>query len=194
MPETTAHTTYSINELAAAIGKSASQVKAYKKLVLEAFQKDVSRVQASNGSLTEYGLQQLRMAAKFYAKSNNEGYIKAVFQASPDLEYCLATDQVAGAPKPQPTSVYSSGSLVRIKETNQPSQMVSFDQTSAAGTISALQQQGMASAQQLGNVFSAYAQTRIQQAFHEIDATVEAVKVNALTDMGLVSKEATEEQ
>lgn len=72
--------------------------------------------------------------------------------------------------------------------------MVSFDQTSAAGTISALQQQGMASAQQLGNVFSAYAQTRIQQAFHEIDATVEAVKVNALTDMGLVSKEATEEQ
>jgi hypothetical protein len=192
MTNTATDQLYSIASAAAAIGKSTSQVKAYKKLVLEAFQKDTSKVQAANGSLTGYGLQQLKMAGKFYSKSNHDGYIKAVFQANPDLEYCLDTDQTAGTPTPQPTSVYSSGSLVKVKQTNQASQIVSFDQSAAAGAISEIKQQGMASAQQLGNVFSAYAQTRVQQAFHEIDATVEAYKANALIDMGLVSKEVTE--
>lgn len=184
--------TYSISQAATAIGKSESQVKAYKKLVLRAYQKDLSQVQASNGSLTEVGLQQLKMAAKFYSKSNSEGYIKAVFQAHPSLEYCLDTDQASGSPTPQPASVYSSGSLVKVKETNQANQLATFDKSAAAGTISTIKQQGMASAQQLGDVFSAYAQTRVQQAFHEIDATVEAYKTNALIDMGLVSREATE--
>ena len=52
----------------------------------------------------------------------------------------------------------------------------------------------MAAAGQLGDVFSAYAQTRVQQAFHEIDATVEAYKANALIDMGLTSQEVTEQE
>lgn len=192
MTETAVHKTYSISQASAAIGKSESQVKAYKKLVLEAFQKDVSQVQAPNGSLTEQGLQQLKLAAKFYSKSNSEGYIKAVFQANPNLEYCLATDQIEGSPTPQPASVYSSGAMVPVRQTNQVNQLVSFDKSTAAANIGAIQRQGMASAQQLGDVFSAYAQTRVQQAFHEIDATVEAYKANALIDMGLVSKEVTE--
>ncbi|MEL6879065.1 MAG: hypothetical protein AAGL17_18870 [Cyanobacteria bacterium J06576_12] len=184
---------YSISSAAAAIGKSESQVKAYKKLVLSTFKKDLEKVQASNGSLTEYGLQQLKMAGRFYAKSNHEGYKKAVFQANPDLEYCLADDQIAGSPKPESASVYSSGSLVQVKQTNQANQLVTFDKSSAAGAISEIKQQGMASAQQLGNVFSSYAQTRVQQAFHEIDATVEAYKANALIDMGLTSTEVTQQ-
>lgn len=192
MTETTVDKTYSIKQASAAIGKSESQVKAYKKLVLEAFQKDVLQVQESNGSLTEQGLQQLKLAARFYSKSNSEGYIKAVFQANPNLEYCLASDQVEGSPTPQPASVYSSGAMVPVRQTNQASQLVRFDKSTAAANIGAIQRQGMASAQQLGDVFSAYAQTRVQQAFHEIDATVEAYKANALTDMGLVSKEVTE--
>lgn len=192
MTQATADKTYSISQASAAIGKSESQVKAYKKLVLEAFQKDVSQVQAPNGSLTEQGLQQLKLASKFYSKSNSEGYIKAVFQANPNLEYCLDSAQDAGSPTPQTASVYSSGAMVPVKQTNQASQLSTFDQSAAAGTISTIKQQGMASAQQLGNVFSAYAQTRVQQAFHEIDATVEAYKANALIDMGLVSKEVTE--
>ena len=192
MTETATDKLYSIKQAAAAIDKSESQVKAYKKLVLEAFQKDVERVQAGNGSLTEYGLQQLKMAAKFYSKSNHDGYKKAVFQANPDLEYCLDTDQQSGSPSPQPATVYSSGAMVPVKQTNQATQLATFDTSAAAGTISTIKQQGMASAQQLGNVFSAYAQTRVQQAFHEIDATVEAYKANALIDMGLVSKEVSE--
>ena len=190
MTEVLPDKTYSNSEASTALSKSVSQVKAYKRLVLEAFQKDTAMVQAPNGSLTERGLQQLKMAAKFYSKSNAQGYIKAIFQAHPNLEYCLDTDQLTGSPTPQPASVYSSGAMVPVKETNQATQLVTFDQSSAAGTISAIKQQGMASAQQLGDVFSAYAQTRVQQAFHEIDATVEAFKTNALTDMGLVSKEA----
>ena len=192
MTETLIDNTYSIADAATAIGKSASQVKTYKKLVLEAFQKDVSMVQATNGSLTEQGLQQLRLAAKFYSKSNSEGYKKAVFQAYPKLEYCLDSDQASGGPTPQPASVYSSGAMVPVKQTNQAPQLTTFDRTAAAGTISTIRQQGMAQAQKLGDVFSAYAQTRVQQAFHEIDATVEAYKTNALIDMGLVSEEVTE--
>ena len=192
MAETATDKLYSIKQAAAAIDKSESQVKAYKKLVLEAFQKDVKRVQAGNGSLTEYGLQQLKMAAKFYSKSNHDGYKKAVFQANPDLEYCLDTDQQSGSPSPQPATVYSSGAMVPVKQTNQATQLATFDTSAAAGTISTIKQQGMASAQQLGGVFSAYAQTRVRQAFHEIDATVEAYKANALIDMGLVSKEVSE--
>ena len=193
MTETTTEKTYSNSQAATALSKSVSQVKAYKRLVLEAFQQDISMVQAPNGSLTEQGLSQLRMAAKFYAKSDHEGCKKAVFQAYPKLEYCLDTDQASGSPMPQPASVYSSGAMVPVKQTNQATQIVSFDRTAAAGTISEIRQQGMAQAQQLGNVFSAYAQTRVQQAFHEIDATVEAYKTNALIDMGLVTQEATEQ-
>lgn len=193
MTETTTDKTYSIADAATAIGKSTSQVKAYKKLVLEAFQKDPSRVQAANGSLTEQGLQQLRFAAKFYAKSDHDGYKKAVFQANPTLEYCLAADQEEGSPTPQQQTVYSSGAMVPLRQTNHANKLVTFDKSTAAANIGAIQRQGMAAAGQLGDVFSAYAQTRVQQAFHEIDATVEAYKANALIDMGLVSKEVTEE-
>ncbi len=192
MTEAATEKLYSIADAAAAIGKSTSQVKAYKKLVLEAFQKDAARVQASNGSLTEYGLQQLKFASKFYAKSDHDGYKKAVFQANPNLEYCLDSDQVEGIPAPEHKSVYSSGAMVPVRQTNQPTQIVTFDKSAAAGDIGAIQRQGIAAAHQLGDVFSAYAQTRVQQAFHEIDATVEAYKANALIDMGLVSKEVTE--
>lgn len=192
MTQATADKTYSISQASAAIGKSESQVKAYKKLVLEAHQKDPSQVQATNGSLTEQGLQQLKFAAKFYAKSDHEGYIKAVFQANPSLEYCLASDQSNGVPNPEAATVYSSGAMVPVRQTNQASQIISFDKSEAAANIGVIQRQGMASAQQLGDVFSAYAQTRVQQAFHEIDATVEAYKANALIDMGLVSKEVIE--
>jgi hypothetical protein len=192
MSETATEKLYSIATAAAAIGKSTSQIKAYKKLVLEAFKKDTSKVQSVSGSLTEYGLTQLKLAAKFYANSNHEGYKKAVFQANPSLEYCLASDQVEGNPKPEQKTVYSSGAMVPVRQTNQPTQIVTFDKSAAAGDIGAIQRQGIAAAHQLGDVFSAYAQTRVRQAFHEIDATVEAYKANALIDMGLASSEVTE--
>ena len=192
MTKTATDKLYSIKQAAAAIGKSESQVKAYKKLVLSAFKKDVKQVKAGNGSLTEYGLQQLIKAARFYAKSEPDNYRKAVFQANPELEYCLDSDQPSGSPSPQPATIYSSGAMVPVKQTNQATQLATFDMSTAAGTISEIKQQGMAQARQLDNVFSAYAQTRVQQAFHEIDATVEAYKTNALIGMGLVSKKVTE--
>lgn len=181
--------TYSNTDVATAIKKSGTQVKAYKKLVLRAFQKDLERVQAPNKSLTEEGFSQIKMAARFVSKSDSEGYLKAVFQANPALEFSLDGDRAAESSTPFDTTLLRGGAMVPVVETDRvKSNSLVFDSEAAAAELALIREKGYQFAGNLGGAFAEYAQARAKQAFHEIDATVEAVKINALANVGLESQ------
>lgn len=180
--------TYSIAQASQALGKSESSVKIYKKLVLEAFSKQPSLVTEPNGSLTEYGLEQLRKAARFIQKGDRTGYIKAVFQANPHLEFALNDPSQSAQPTSQNadyTGVVSGGSLVKRRPTEIATSFSEFDQVTADGELALIQEDITAQVENLDDIFSRYARARVQKAFTEIDHTVEALKANALSEMGV---------
>jgi hypothetical protein len=88
------------------------------------------------------------------------------------------------SPAPQPQTL-TGGALVPRRGGGVIAAAVSFDQDEAIAQIEAMRQEAIASVQGVDTLMSRYAQSRIVQAFTEIDATVETVKSNALADMGL---------
>lgn len=179
--------TYSISQASQQLGKSESSIKSYKKLVLKAFQKDSARVVEPNGMLTEYGLEQLRKAAHFIGKSNPDSYLKAVFQANPELEFDLSgpsqpTQAASGSSNY--TGVVRGGTLVKRRPTAITNSFSEFDQAAANEELSLIQEDITVQVENLDGLFSRYARARVQKAFVEIDHTVEALKANALAEMG----------
>lgn len=185
--ETSQAKTYSIAQASQALKKSESSIKTYKKLVLEAFQKDLSRVIEPNGSLTEYGLEQVKKAAHFIAKRNQNGYLKAVFQANPGLEFDISapsqpTQSVSASA--DYTGVIRGGSLLQRRSTAITNSFSEFDQTAANGELALIQEDITTQVENLDGLFSRYARAKVQKALTEIDHTVEALKANALAEMG----------
>ncbi|PSN12326.1 hypothetical protein C7271_23665 [filamentous cyanobacterium CCP5] len=182
--------TYSIAQASQALGKSESSIKIYKKLVLEAFRKQPSMVTEPNGSLTEYGLEQLRKAAHFIQKGDRTGYIKAVFQANPHLEFALddpSQPAQSTSPSAEYTGVISGGALVKRRPSVISTSFAEFDQATADGELALIQQDISTQVENLDDLFSRYARARVQKAFTEIDHTVEALKANALSEMGVTA-------
>lgn len=188
--ETLEGKTYSISQAGQELGRSESSVKTYKKLVLEAFQKSPSQVVETNGMLTEYGLEQLRKAARFISKSNPDGYLKAVFQANPELEFDIsAPSQPAQSANGNSdyTGVVRGGSLVKRRQTAITNSFSEFDQASADGDLALIQSDIDQQVQNLDGLFSGYARAKVKQALTDIDHTVEALKANALAEMGVTA-------
>lgn len=185
---TTDSKTYSISQASQKLGKSESTIKNYKKLVLEAFQEDTSRVVENNGTLTQFGFEQLSKAAHFISKSNPEGYIKAVFQAFPELEFPLTDPsqlpQSTGK-NADYTGVVRGGSLIKRRPTAITNSFSEFDQQTADVEMFAIQQDISDQVQNLDTLFTGYARARVRKALTEIDHTVEALKANALAEMGV---------
>lgn len=182
--------TYSIAQASQVLGKSESSVKIYKKLVLEAFRKQPSLVTEPNGSLTEYGLEQLRKAAHFIQKGDRTGYIKAIFQANPHLEFALDDPSQRTRSTSQNTAYtgsISGGSLVKRRPTAIATSFSEFDQTAADGELALIQQDINHQVENLDGLFSRYARAQVQKAFTEIDHTVETLKANALAEMGVTA-------
>ncbi|MEO1096064.1 MAG: hypothetical protein AAFX01_14330 [Cyanobacteria bacterium J06638_28] len=180
--------TYSITQASQTLGKSESSVKIYKKLVLEAFKKQPSLVVEGNGSLKEYGLAQLKKAAHFIQKGDRTGYIKAVFQANPHLEFALDdhSQQTQSTNKnAHYTGVISGGALVKRRPAVITTSFSEFNQAAADGELALIQEDITAQVENLDDLFSRYARARVQQAFTEIDHTVAALKANALSEMGV---------
>ena len=182
--------TYSISQASQALGKSESSIKTYKKLVMLTFQKDISRVVEGNGSLTEFGFHQLSKAAHFIAKGNAQGYMKAVFQSFPELEIPL------GAPCQPPqstsgsahyTSPLKGGSLVERRSVAITNAFSTFDQAEADGELALIKQDIAEQVENLDGVFSRYARAKVKQALTDIDHTVETLKANALSEMGVTA-------
>jgi hypothetical protein len=69
--------------------KSKTSVTNYKNMVKAAFREDLSRVINSDQTVTDEGLQQIKLASQFAQRKNKLGYYKAVWQANPELEYDL---------------------------------------------------------------------------------------------------------
>jgi hypothetical protein len=181
---------YSIAQASQALGKSESSIKIYKKLVLEAFRKEPSLVTEPNGSLTGYGLEQLRKAAHFIQKGDRTGYIKAVFQASPHLEFDLdghSRQTQSVNRNTDYTGVLRGGSLVKRRSTAITSSFSEFDQELADGQLALIQDDISHQVENLDDLFSQYARARVQKAFTEIEHTVEALKANALAEMGVTA-------
>ncbi|NER78071.1 MAG: hypothetical protein F6K42_00545 [Leptolyngbya sp. SIO1D8] len=179
---------YSISRASQALNKSEGSIKNYKKLVLEAFQKNTSLVVFGNGSLTEIGFQQLSKAAHFISKGERDNYKKAVFQAFPELEFDISVpgqsaQAVSGSA--DYTGIVRGGSLVKRRSTAITNSFSEFDQASADGELALIQEDITTQVENLDGLFSRYARARVQKAFTEIDHTVEALKANALAEMGV---------
>lgn len=188
--ETNTDRLYSISQASQELGKSESTIKAYKTLVLEAFRQDTSLVVAPNGSLTERGFEQLRKAARFIQKGDRLGYIKAVFQANPSLEYPLtAHSRSAGATGENSdyTGVLRGGALVKRRSTAITQEFSEFDEGAAQQDLSEIKNDISAQVSNLDELFIRYGRAKVQQALYEIDLTVEAFKSNALAEMGAVA-------
>jgi hypothetical protein len=182
--------TYSIAQASQVLSKSESSIKIYKKLVLEAFKNQPLLVTEPNGSLTEYGLEQLRKAARFIQKGDRLGYIKAVFQANPSLEYPLtAHSRSAGATGENSdyTGVLRGGALVKRRSTAITKEFSEFDEGAAQQDLSEIKNDISAQVSNLDELFIRYGRAKVQQALYEIDLTVEAFKSNALAEMGAVA-------
>lgn len=179
---------YSIAQASQVLGKSESSIKIYKKLVMDAFRNQLSLVAESNGSLTAYGLEQLRKAARFIQKGDRVGYIKAVFQANPDLEYPLTDPSQpvqATSESADYTGVLRGGALVKRRPTSITTQFSGFDEAAATQDLAAIQEDISAQVGNLDELFARYGRAKVQQALAEIDLTVEAFKSNALAEMGV---------
>ncbi|WP_204138274.1 hypothetical protein [Halomicronema sp. CCY15110] len=182
--------TYSIAQASQVLGKSESSIKIYKKLVLDAFKNQPSLVTEPNGSLTEYGLEQLRKAARFIQKGDRFGYVKAVFQANPSLEYPLTDPSQSTQSMGENgdyTSVLRGGSLVRRRSTAITTRFSEFDEGAAQQDLAKIQEDIAAQVGNLDELFTRYGRAKVKQALAEIDLTVEALKSNALAEMGAVS-------
>lgn len=181
---------YSIAQASRALGKSESSIKIYKKLVLEAFQQDSALVIAPNGSLTVHGLEQLKKAARFVQRGDRISYIKAVFQANPSLEYPLVDPSQSAQVRSDNTDytgVLRGGPLVKRRATAITNQFSEFDEAGAAQDLATIQEDISTQVDNLDELFTRYGRAKVQQALAEIDLTVEALKSNALTEMGVVS-------
>ncbi|MDB9527866.1 hypothetical protein PN498_17860 [Oscillatoria sp. CS-180] len=164
--------------------------------MLEAFRKQPSLVIEPNGSLTQQGFEQLKKAAHFIQKGDRIGYIKAVFQSNPSLEYPLtAPSQPAQATSRNSdyTGVQRGGALVRRRPTAIAATFSEFDQAAADGELALMQEDIATQVENLDDLFSRYARARVQKAFTEIDHTVEAFKSNALAEMGVVAADPKEQ-
>jgi hypothetical protein len=178
---------YSITQASQVLGKSESSIKIYKKLVLTAFGKQLSLVIEPNGSLTEYGLKQLKMAAHFIQKGDRLGYIKAVFQANPSLEYPLtAHSRSVGSTggNADYTGVIRGGALVKRRSTAITTEFSEFDEGAAQQDLATIREDISDQVENLDELFTRYGRAKVQQALYEIDLTVEAFKSNALAEMG----------
>lgn len=194
--ETNTDRLYSISQASQELAKSESTIKAYKTLVLEAFQQDTSLVTAPNGSLTEYGLEQLKKAGRFIQKGDRTGYIKAVFQSNPSLEYPLTDPSQpaqAASGNSDYTGIQRGGALIRRRPTAIATTFSEFDQAAADGELALIQEDIATQVENLDSLFSRYAKARVQKAFTEIDHTVEAFKSNALAEMGVVAANPKEQ-
>ncbi|MEO1300136.1 MAG: hypothetical protein AAFW75_31070 [Cyanobacteria bacterium J06636_16] len=188
--ETRTEKLYSISQASQELAKSESTIKTYKGLVIEAFKKDSSLVVAPNGSLTEHGFEQLRKAARFIQKGDRIGYIKAVFQANPNLEYPLTNPRQPAQPTGKNadyTGVLKGGALVKRRSTAITNQFSAFDEAGADQDLAAIREDISAQVDNLDELFTRYGRAKVQQALYEIDLTVEAFKSNALAEMGAVA-------
>lgn len=77
--------TYSIKDAAKELKRSESSVKNYKRVLLEAWNKEDFKVVSGNGSLTEFGLQELREIMKYAKQGNPEQYISVLWAMHPKL-------------------------------------------------------------------------------------------------------------
>jgi hypothetical protein len=181
---------YSISQASQELGKSESTIKSYKSLVLEAFRQDPSLVIAPNGSLTAQGFEQLKKASRFIQKGDRLGYIKAVFQANPRLEYPLTDPSQSARPtggNPDYTSVLRGGALVKRRSTAITTQFSEFDEGAAQQDLAAIRDDISDQVGNLDQLFSRYGRAKVKQALAEIDLTVEALKSNALAEMGVAT-------
>jgi len=98
---------YSIREASRLLKRSESQIKNYKTTMLKAFAKRPSMVVVKSGSLTAYGLEQLRIVQKYYAQGNPDGYVSLVWaehsELADDHSQWLGSDQAEPAQRTVPT-------------------------------------------------------------------------------------------
>ena len=81
---------HSLAQIMAILGiKSKSSVTTYKNMVKIAFAQDLSRVINADQTVTDEGLQQIKLAGQFATRKNKIGYYQAVWQANPELQYDL---------------------------------------------------------------------------------------------------------
>ena len=76
---------YSIAKLSELLGRSSAQVKAYKRILMEAYAADIQLVSFANGSLNTEGLQQLKVIKNLFSTGEQHGYCESVWAENPEL-------------------------------------------------------------------------------------------------------------
>lgn len=91
---------YSIAKLSELLQRSPAQIKAYKRLLLEAYALNTQLVSFANGSLNTDGLGQLKAIKSLYSTGEQHGYCESVWKENPELrpEVVTTNDQVTEEP------------------------------------------------------------------------------------------------
>lgn len=84
---------YSIAKLAELLKRSPAQIKAYKRILMEAYQVDVQLVSFKNGSLNTKGLEELQKVKAAFSAGEQHEYCDSVWSENPELKPVGNTEQ-----------------------------------------------------------------------------------------------------
>ncbi|MEM9450321.1 MAG: hypothetical protein AAGA75_17540 [Cyanobacteria bacterium P01_E01_bin.6] len=93
--------TYSIKDAAKQLKRSESSIKNYKRVLLEAWNKEDFKVISDNGSLTEFGLGEMREIMKYAKQGNPDQYISVLWAMHPELSNEQSSDDLISQPVDQ---------------------------------------------------------------------------------------------
>lgn len=139
----------------------------------------LAKAKADHGDIGE-----VRNGTRYFSDSERDTLLGYAGEPRRKVSAAVTAEVVPVTAAETYTGQINGGALVPRRETAIAPRFSVFDEAAATAEMVAIQRDIQAQVSNLDGLFSGYAKARVRKALVEIDHTVEALKANALADMG----------